>query len=128
MIDVIVTNAQGTVSDGRAQARLTRAIESRGITAGRAILAFTDENGPKGGVAMRCAIELRLPRRRAVRVEHTATTGRLAFDGALDVLERDLTQLVERQREGARHPKKYYAARRLLGGRRKTTRNDKERP
>jgi ribosome-associated translation inhibitor RaiA len=118
MIDVIVTNAQGTVN-GRTQARLTRAIESHGITTARVTLSFTDENGPKGGVATRGAIGVRLPRRGAVRAEHTATTGRLALDGALDVLERELTQLVERRREAARHPKKYYAARRLLGGHRK---------
>jgi ribosome-associated translation inhibitor RaiA len=125
MIDVTLANAQGTVSGGRAQARLTRVLESHGITTARATLAFTDENGPKGGVATRCAIGLRLARRPELRAEHVATTGRLALDGALDVLERELTQLVERRRESARHPKKYYAARRLLGGRRKTsTRND----
>ena len=64
---------------------------------------------------MRCAVGLTLPRRRVVRAEHTATTVRLAVDGVLDKVERDLARLVERRRDAARHPKKYYAAKRLLG-------------
>jgi ribosome-associated translation inhibitor RaiA len=49
-------------------------------------------------------------------VEHTATTSRLAFDGAFAALEPRLERYRERQRESRRHPKKYYAAKRLLTG------------
>ncbi|MBI1962987.1 MAG: HPF/RaiA family ribosome-associated protein [Candidatus Rokubacteria bacterium] len=75
---------------------------------------FTDENGPKGGRAIRCALEVRLPRRPAVHVEALATTARLAFDGALAKLERQLGRVRDTVRELKRRPKKYFAARRAL--------------
>lgn len=77
---------------------------------------FRDENGPKGGVDIRCALTVRLPYRPFVRVEHMGTTHRFAFDGAFAVLERQLERYVERDRESRRYPKKYFAARRLFGG------------
>jgi hypothetical protein len=49
-------------------------------------------------------------------VEHTAQTGRLAFDGAFAVLERQLERYRERDRDERRHPKKYFVAKRLLTG------------
>src|SRR5262249_56763063 len=49
---------------------------------------FTDENGPKGGPAIRCTLEAKQPRRPAVHVEAVATTQLLAFDRALAKLER----------------------------------------
>jgi ribosome-associated translation inhibitor RaiA len=128
MIDFIVTNGRELAS-GRARARLTRTLETHGMTTARVTVSFTDENGPKGGRAMRCAIELRLPRRAPVRAEHTATTLRLALDGALDTVEGEVTKLIERWRDAARHPKKYYAAARLLSGPgRLRTRTTEERP
>ena len=117
MIDVVITTGRA-VAASRAKARLERALAAHDVTATSATIAFTDENGPKGGMAMRCAIGVKLPRRPALRVEHTAATMRLALDGALDTLERELARLIERRRDAARHPKKYYAASRLLGGRR----------
>jgi len=51
---------------------------------------FVDDNGPRGG-GVRCALTLRLPYRPALRAERTATTPRLAFDGA--VAEEELGQL-----------------------------------
>lgn len=74
---------------------------------------FVDDNGPKGG-GIRCALTLRLPYRPALRVEQTAMTARLAFDGAIATLERQLERHGERQRERRRRPKKYYVAKRLL--------------
>lgn len=99
----------------RAQDGLTRILNTHGIDTARVTVAFTDENGPKGGRAMRCAIGVTLPRRAPIRAEHTAVTARLALDGALDTFERDLARLIERRRDAARRPKKYYAAKRLLG-------------
>ncbi len=75
---------------------------------------FTDENGPKGGKAIRCALEVRLPRRGAIHVEEVASTPRLAFDGAVIKLERQLDRVVDTTREMRRRPKKYFAARRAL--------------
>ena len=112
-------------------------IEFRGISAGRAIRArvatglagvlgavplgptsarvvFTDENGPKGGNAIRCALQVRLPRRPEVHVEDVTSTPRLAFDTALAKLERRLGRIRETTRESRRRPKKYFAASRAL--------------
>lgn len=79
-------------------------------------VAFFDENGPKGGVAMRCALTVRLPYRPTVRVEHVSDTPRLAFDSGFAKLERQLRRYRKRDRDRRRRPKKYYAAKRLLTG------------
>jgi hypothetical protein len=47
-------------------------------------------------------------------VEKVAETPRRAFDAALAVLRRELEQHREGQRDRQRHPKKYFAAKRLL--------------
>jgi ribosome-associated translation inhibitor RaiA len=78
--------------------------------------AFFDDNGPKGGRAMRCALTVRLPFRPSIRVERSAVAPRLAFDEAFAVLERQLDRYRERDRDNKRHPKKYFAARRTLTG------------
>jgi ribosome-associated translation inhibitor RaiA len=78
------------------------------------LVTFFDENGPKGGRAMRCAVTMRLPRRPHVRIENIAETPRLAFDGAFAKLERDLKQARNRDLESKRRPKKYYAASQLM--------------
>jgi len=72
---------------------------------------FFDDNGPKGGAAIRCALTMRLPQAPTVRVEHTAEVPRLAFDGALEKLERQLLHRRRRARDSRRRPKKYFAAR-----------------
>jgi ribosome-associated translation inhibitor RaiA len=79
-------------------------------------VVFFDDNGPKGGRAIRCALTVRLPHRPTVRVEHTAETPRLAFDSGFAVLERQLERYRGRDRDSRRHPKKYFAARRLSAG------------
>ncbi len=75
---------------------------------------FVDENGPKGGIDIRCALTVRLPFQPSVRVEHMGQTPRRAFDEAFTVLERQLERDVERARQSRRRPKKYYVAKRLL--------------
>lgn len=72
---------------------------------------FFDDDGPKGGSAIRCALTTRLPKIPVVRVEHTAEAPGLAFDGALAKLERRLLQHRSRRRDSGRRPKKYFAAR-----------------
>src|SRR5262245_28685720 len=79
-----------------------------------ALVSFTDVNGPKGGVGIRCAITVWMPRRRPVHVEEMATEARFAFSAAVDVLERGLRRQDERAQERRRRPKKYYVAKRLL--------------
>jgi len=77
-------------------------------------VAFTDENGPKGGVGIRCTLEVRLPRRPAVRVAEVSSTPRLAFDAGVVKLERRLRRIRQTARDVKRRPKKYHAAGRAL--------------
>jgi len=100
----------------RIRGRLDRTLRRLGVAPVEAEVAFLDDNGPKGGPAQRCALTVHLPYRPSVRVEHTATTSRLAFDGAFAAVEPQLERYRERQRESRRYPKKYYAAKRLLAG------------
>jgi hypothetical protein len=77
-------------------------------------IGFVDENGPKGGVAIRCGINVDFPRRRPIHLEHRANTERLAFDGVLALLDRTVEKERGRGRIARRRPKKYYLAKRLL--------------
>ena len=104
----------GDAARARVADALKTALASLVVQPTIARATVTDENGPKGGRAMRCVVDVALPRRAPVHVEHTATTPRLALDGAVDVLERDLERLIKRRRDVARRPKKYYVAKRLL--------------
>jgi len=79
-------------------------------------VTFFDDDGPKDGPAVRCALTVRVPYRPSIRVEDMAQTPRLAFDGALVALERRLERYRERDRESRRRPKKYFAAKRLSEG------------
>ncbi len=95
-------------------ARLTPSLAHVATKPIAAQVTFFDENGPKGGPAMRCAVTVRLPYRPHVHVEDAAETLRTAFDGAFAKLERELARYQDRDRESKRHPKKYYTARRLM--------------
>ncbi|HEU4370942.1 MAG TPA: HPF/RaiA family ribosome-associated protein [Methylomirabilota bacterium] len=77
-------------------------------------VGFRDENGPKGGLDIRCALTVELPRQAPVHAEAVAADHRLAFDGALGALRRELKAGRERRRDAARRPKKYYVAHRAL--------------
>src|SRR5262245_12353830 len=77
---------------------------------------FTDENGPKGGDDIRCALTLEVPRRRSLYVEDLAQSHRLAFDTAFTGLERLALRERDISRQQRRRPKKYYVAKRLLEG------------
>ena len=98
----------------RVAAGLTSVLEGMPIEPTSTRVAFTDENGPKGGEAIRCALEVRLARRPAVHVEDVASTPGLAFEAGLAKLERRLRRIRETTRESKRRPKKYFAARRTL--------------
>jgi putative sigma-54 modulation protein len=98
----------------RILARLTAALGQLGQEPVAARATFVDENGPKGGLDLRCALTVRIPHCPRVRVEVTAETPRTAFDGAFAKLERNLERNRDRDREAKRHPKKYYVARRMI--------------
>ncbi len=93
---------------------LTAALGQLAVAPARVLVTFFDDNGPKGGPAMRCALTARLPYRPHVRVEEVAETPRAAFDGSFAKLRREIERGRERSQESKRHPKKYYAAKRLM--------------
>jgi ribosome-associated translation inhibitor RaiA len=95
---------------------LGETIERLGMAPTGAQISFDDENGPKGGAAVRCLIEVRLPRRPPLDVRHVAESARLAFDCALARMDRRLGRDRARRRARSRHPKKYYVAKRALAG------------
>jgi ribosome hibernation promoting factor len=109
---------EGAPRDTRLRGRVARGLEkalgTMAVKATRALVTFTDVNGPKGGVDIRCAITVWLARRPAVHVEELATDGRIALAATLEVLERRLRRQGERLLERRRRPKKYYLAKRLL--------------
>jgi ribosome-associated translation inhibitor RaiA len=106
--------AAARAARSRVTAGLARVLAELPVEPMSARVAFSDENGPKGGEAIRCAFEIRLPRRPAVHVEGMASTPRLALDAGLEKLERRLRRMRQSTRESKRRPKKYYAAARAL--------------
>jgi ribosome-associated translation inhibitor RaiA len=98
----------------RVEKRLARELSR--IPAGPVIarVTFTDDNGPKDGRALRCALTLGMPRRPTLRVEDVAENAWLAFDRSFLSLRRRLTEYRERRLERTRYPKKYFVAKRLL--------------
>lgn len=107
---------QSTALYGRVAARMTDALDSLHVAPVSARATFFDDNGPKGGRGMRCALTVRVPYRPLIRVEQVALTLRLAFDGAFAALERQLERYRQRDRDIKRRPKKYFVAKRLLTG------------
>lgn len=108
------TISASAATRARVTADLESALALLGVAPTTACATFTDENGPKGGPAIRCALEVKQPRRSAVHVETVATTQRLAFEGALAKLERAVARRRKITRDAKRRPKKYFAARRVL--------------
>jgi ribosome-associated translation inhibitor RaiA len=90
--------------------RVTTTMERGRLHPTQVRIAFTDDNGPKGGVATRCALTVELPRRPAAHASAVAENRRLALDRALAALDRALVRERQRRRELARRPKKYFVA------------------
>ena len=98
----------------RIERRLNRELGRIQASPLTAVVTFFDDNGPKGGRALRCALTVRIPRRPTIRVEDVAENAWLAFDRSFGSLRRELAEYRERRLERGRHPKKYFAAKRLL--------------
>jgi hypothetical protein len=116
----VTIEVRGISGDRRFRAHVVRALEETlgrlGVVPVSAHVAFADENGPKGGIAVRCLLEVRVPRRPPIDARHLAESARLAFDGALTKLDRQVARDRGRRRQQSRRPKKYYVARRALEG------------
>jgi ribosome-associated translation inhibitor RaiA len=94
--------------------KLTAAIGRGRIRPTSVRVVFADENGPKGGVDTRCAVTVEIPRRPGVHASAIAESARLAFDGALEAMGRELVRDRQRRRDMARRPKKYFVAQQAL--------------
>jgi ribosome-associated translation inhibitor RaiA len=84
--------------------QLSELLERRRFTPVSVRVAFFDDDGPRGGVAIRCALTVRPKRGPTIRVEHTARTHSAAFNGGLAILRRQLKRHVQRRRRRARYP------------------------
>lgn len=117
-LEIQTTRISGVDKEPALRARIAKlmsaALAKLAVRPLRSEVAFVDDNGPKGGRAMRCALTVRVPHRPNVRVERSAETCRLAFDAAFAILERQLERYRERDRESKRHPKKYFASARAV--------------
>jgi hypothetical protein len=74
------------------------------------VVHFTDVNGPKGGLDIRCGVTVETPRRPAWHASALAASSRLALEVALLALEHELRRDRGRRRDLARRPKKYFVA------------------
>lgn len=90
----------GTAQDAALTARVAKRVDATLATLKVKPVAvqvtFFDDNGPKGGLAIRRALTVRVPYRPTLRVKKTAQTRRVAFDGAVKALERQLERYRER--------------------------------
>ena len=98
----------------RVARRLTDVLRPIGDKPVRVKVTFFDENGPKHGVSVRCALTVHLPHRPVVRVEYLSDTPTRAFSRSFATLARQIKKYRERRTERRRRPKKYYVAKRLF--------------
>lgn len=98
----------------RVRARVAEALGRVDPQPTGAKIIFADDNGPKGGVGIRCTIVHDMPKRRDFSVVGHGNTFEVAFDDAFAALESSVTRDRGRRRELVRRPKKYYLAKRLL--------------
>ena len=94
--------------------RIRRALVGVQTSPIHAHVTFADVNGPKGGLDVRCAVDVQIPRMAPLHAEALAETELTAFDQSAAVIERRIAQRLLRRQESGRRPKKYYAAKRLL--------------
>ena len=94
--------------------RLTSMLSRLHVRVTTARVQFTDENGGKGGVALRCSVTVHVARSPELHADTLAADARTAFEQASAALERQIARAKNRVREVRRHPKKYYLAKRLL--------------
>lgn len=84
-------------------------------------VTFSDEDGPRREVGIRCALTMRLPGQSTIRVEHQARTYQQAFEGGFETLKRQLKRTTRRQWQSHRYPKRHLVAERLLEAQRQAT-------
>jgi len=105
----MLTRISGLRARDRLQAdvvtQIDRFVARRGVAARAVRVGFFDDDGPRGGVAIRCALTWTPSKGPIIRVEHTARTYSAAFGGALTTLTRRLKRRVQRRRRRTRFPR-----------------------
>jgi ribosome-associated translation inhibitor RaiA len=94
--------------------KITNTLERLQVAATGVRVQFSDENGSKGGVDIRCSVTIDVPHRPELHADTVAAEARLAFEQTFAAVERQIERDRERGRVERRHPKKYYLAKRLL--------------
>jgi ribosome-associated translation inhibitor RaiA len=94
--------------------KITNTLARLQVVATTVRVQFSDENGTKGGIDIRCSVTVAVPHRPELHADTVAADARLAFEQAFAALERQIERDRERGRAERRHPKKYYLAKRLL--------------
>ena len=94
--------------------KVTNTLERLQVAATGVRVQFSDENGSKGGIDIRCSLTIDVPHRPELHADTVAADARLAFEQAFAAVERQIERDRERGRAERRHPKKYYLAKRLL--------------
>lgn len=86
----------------RARDRIDRKLGRFSAGVARVTVRITDENGPKGGVDMRCRIKVVLPSAPTVVAESTGTDVYVAFDAALKIAAGCVSDTHSRRVRGVR--------------------------
>jgi hypothetical protein len=94
--------------------RLRQALSRAAAKPVTARASFSDVNGPKGGLDIRCVVSIALPGQPVIAVTRRGRTPRLAFDDAYARACRSVDRARARWEASRRRPRKYYAAKRLL--------------
>jgi hypothetical protein len=115
-IEIVGVRSKTTTARLRVVARTESTLAPAAGAVRRCRVTFRDENGPKGGVAVRCTIDVRLTRRAPIHVDGRGTSAALALREALRRLHGRIDRTVGASRTSARHPKKYFAAARAAAG------------
>jgi hypothetical protein len=92
-------------AEGRMRAAIHKALRPVAGPPVSARVRFVDDIGPEGAPGVRCMMTVGLPHGPMARAEDVAITSRLAFDGALARLLRQIARYRERRRAGWRRSK-----------------------
>ncbi len=111
---ILVEGIRNAAFTARVRAKIARALGCVDPPPTMAKVIFADENGPKGGVGIRCTVVSDMPRRRELSVTGLGETGEIAFDAAFAALDERVRRDRARRRALVRRPKKYFLAKRLL--------------
>jgi hypothetical protein len=111
---IMIEGIHDTALATRIYQKISETLERVDPPSTRAKVIFADENGPKGGIGIRCTIVNDMPRRRDFSVTELSDTYELAWDAAYAAFDTSITRDRARRRDLVRRPKKYFLAKRLL--------------